>query len=100
MLGVVDTFEKGERILLLAASKAAISAIKNAGTSGKARTADHKYLIEAIDSRRRGHRDDETVAVGWVKSHIGIKGIEMADRQAKIGAGKRDRGEQVTEGGG
>ena len=72
MLGAIETFEKGERILLLADSKAAINAIKKAGKTGKARTTDLKYLIEAIDNRNRIQGEDEAVAVGWVKSHIGI----------------------------
>ena len=35
MLGAVENFEKGEQILLLADSKAAISAVKKAGMKGK-----------------------------------------------------------------
>ena len=50
MLGAVQEFETGEKILLLADSKAAISAVKKAGKTGKARTGDLVRLLEAIGS--------------------------------------------------
>ena len=99
MLGAIANFDKGERILLLADSKAAISAVKKAGIKGKARTADLKQLIELIEERGQGLEESGAVAVGWVKSHAGIKGNEMADRQARKGAGMKTQGGQVTEGG-
>ena len=42
MLGETKRFETGEQILLLADSKAAITAVKKAGKRGKARTEDLK----------------------------------------------------------
>ena len=78
MLGVVEKFEIGEKILLLADSKAAISAVKKAGKTGKART--------------RGNRESEVggaVALGWVKSHIGIHGNEITNEIAKKEAKKK-----------
>ena len=98
MLGAIETFQKRKRILLLADSKVAINAIQNACKIGKARTIDLKHLIEAIDNRNQIQGEEEAVAVGWVKSHIGMKGNELANKQVKKGARKRDRGRQVTEG--
>ena len=53
MLEAAERFETGERILLLADSKAVISAVKKAGKTGKARTRDLARLMEAI-GRREG----------------------------------------------
>ena len=78
MLGAAEGFETGEQILL---SKAAISAIKEAGRKEKARTGDFKRLLEVLEGMK-----DATVALGWVKSHIGIEGVERADEMAKVGA--------------
>ena len=98
MAEAVKTFERGERILLLADSRAAISAIKKAGRTGKARTQDLAKLLRTI-----GEREEEdgkgSVALGWVKAHIGIHGNEMADRMAKKGAVKGAEILQVTKGG-
>ena len=98
MAEAVKTFERGERILLLADSRAAISAVKKAGRTGKARTRDLAKLLTTI-----GEREEEdgkgSVTLGWVKAHIGIHGNEMADRMAKKGAEKGAEILQVTEGG-
>src|SRR5258705_7584119 len=98
MAEAVENFEKGERILLLADSKAAISAVKKAGRTGKARTRDLLRLMRTI-----GEREEENgkgaVALGWVKAHIGIHGNEMADGMAKEGAERGGGSLQVTEGG-
>ena len=82
MAGVVEEFERGERILLLADSKAAIAAVKKAGRTAKARTRDLLKLIRTIREREE-ENGKGAVALGWVKSHIGIYGNEMADGMAK-----------------
>ena len=55
-------------------------------------------LMEAI-GKREGEVGEGAVALGWVKSHIGFHGNEMADGMAKEGAEKRADVLQVTEGG-
>ena len=87
MAGAVEKFERGERILLLAGSKAAISAVKKAGRTGKARTRDLVKLMRTI-VERESEAGKEAVALGWVKSHIGIHENEMTDGMAKEGAKK------------
>ena len=63
MAGAVENFEKGERILLLADSRAAISAVKRAGRTGKARTRELAKLMRTIG--RRVEEDGEgAVALG------------------------------------
>ena len=98
MVEAVERFERGERILLLADSRAAISAIKKAGRTGTARTWELAKLMKTV-----GEREEEdgkgAVALGWVKAHIGIHGNEMADRMAKKGAEKGAEILQVTKGG-
>ena len=98
MAGAVEKFEKGERILLLANSKAAIAAVKKAGRSGKARTRDLTRLMGLIAKRKEEARKG-ALALGWVKSYIGIHGNEMADKMAKKGAEKGADILQVMEGG-
>ena len=96
MLGATERFETGEQILLLANSKATISAVKKAGKKGKARTRDLKKLMEVLGQRER---EGAAVALGWVKSHIGIEGNEKAGEMAKAGAERSSEMLQVTEGG-
>ena len=98
MAEAVERFERGGRILLLADSRTAISAVKKAGRTGKARTRKLAKLLGRI-----GEREEEggkgVVALGWIKAHIGIHGNEMVDRMAKKGAEKGAEILQVTEGG-
>ena len=96
MAGAVERFERGERILLLADSKTAISAVKKAGRTGKARTRDLARLMRMI-AEREGEAGEGAVALGWVKSHISIHRNEMADGMAKEGAEMGARILQVTE---
>ena len=80
---------KGNRLLILSDSKAAIAAIVKAGTKGQGRT---RTLREATDLIARRCRNDKTaVCLGWVKSHIRVEGNKAADENAKKAAeGQRD----------
>ena len=55
--------------------------------------------LMGIVKEREGENGKGAVAIGWVKSHIGIHGNEMADGMAKKGAKKGAEILQVTEGG-
>ena len=98
MAEAVESFERGERILLLTDSRAAISAVKKAGRTGKARTRELARLMKTVEKREE-EGGKEAVALGWVKAHIGIHGNKMADNMAKKGAEKGAGTLQVTEGG-
>ena len=52
MLGAAQSLETGEQTLILADSKAAISAVKRAGRTGKVRTRDLKKLLEVFEGRK------------------------------------------------
>ena len=55
-------------------------------------------LLEEIE-RREAEVGGAAVALGWVKSHIWIKGNKKADEMAKAGATITAQVLQVTEGG-
>ena len=93
----MERFEKGERILLLADSKAVISVVKKARRTGKARTWDLVRLMSMITKREK-EAEKGAVALGSVKSHISIHGNEMVDGMAKEEAEKGARILQVMEG--
>ena len=87
IVGAIENFERKERILLLADSRAAISAVKKAGRTGKARTRELVKLMKIVKEREE-ENGKGAVVLGWVKSHIGIRRNEMADEMARKGAEK------------
>ena len=95
--GLKATANHDGKVIILADSKAAIQAVVNAGRRGKARTKSLCQLSAAISNWQVQHGPDN-VAIGWVKSHIGIEGNERADEMAKMGSEKEGR-DTATEGG-
>ena len=108
MARAVESFEKGERILLLVDSRAAISAVKKAGRMGKARTRELVGLMRTIREREE-ENGKGAVAVGWVKSQNswerdgGQDGQEGGREKSGDPAGHRRRhptkGQGMEEGG-
>ena len=85
----LSAWDKSGKVIVLSDSQATIAAIKKAGKTGKARTGELRKLMRKIEEGRKaiGHN---SVSLGWVKSHIGIKGNEEADKKAKLGADEED----------
>ena len=96
-MGLKAAGDKADKVIILSDSKAAIQAVINAGSRGKARTRDLVPLGNEICSRQSLYGPDN-VAVGWVKAHVGINRNERADEMAKMGAAKEGRN-HITEGG-
>ena len=66
-----------------------IVAIKKAGKTGKARTGELRKVMQNIEEEKNAIGPN-AVSLRWVKSHIGIKGNEEADKRAKLGADIED----------
>ena len=64
MLGAAESLQTGERILILADSRAAISAVKRAGRTGKVRTEDLKKLLEVFERREDAERTEDAPSYG------------------------------------
>ncbi|KAF8464655.1 hypothetical protein BDZ91DRAFT_795537 [Kalaharituber pfeilii] len=86
MRGALEAVDGRVKVLLLADPQAAISAVKRAGKTGKARIADLARVIELVAERRRRLRDARAVKLAWDKAPVGIEGNEKADEKSKEGA--------------
>ena len=82
-------------LLILSDLKAALAAVRNAASTGEARTAD---LMRVVDLVGEWALAGAELRFGWVKAHVGVPGNERADAQAKAGC-EKDGPELVTEGG-
>ena len=82
-------------LLLLSDSEAALAAVRNAASSGVARTADLRRVVNLVGEWAFAGAE---LRFGWVKAHVGVHGNERADALAKAGC-KRDGPARVTEGG-
>ncbi|KAF8461586.1 hypothetical protein BDZ91DRAFT_797845 [Kalaharituber pfeilii] len=88
MRGALEAVDGRAKVLLLADSKAAVSAVKRAVKTGKARTADLVHMAALVAERQRRLRDAGAVKLAWFKAHVGIEGNEpeRADVKAREGA--------------
>ena len=73
-----------KKVLALWDSQAAISALKKAGRTGRARTGDLLRTMELIRVRQ-ADLGPNAVGLEWGKAHVGIKGKGEADQLAKTG---------------
>ena len=69
------------KVIIVYDSKAAIRAVINAGSHGKALTRDLMKLGNEL-RHRQGLYGPDNVMIGWVKAQIGIEGNEGADEMA------------------
>ena len=81
----LSAWDKSGKVIVLADSQVAIPSIKQAGKTGKTRTGELRKVMRKIEEGRNV-LEPNAVSLGWVKSHIGIKGYEEADRKAKLDA--------------
>jgi len=94
--GALTHAPKDRKLLILSDSQAAITAMKQAGRLGKARTSHLRWVVNEIGRRKRELGED-AVSLGWVKAHVGIHGNEKADELAKEGAEKTPNKTWITE---
>ena len=90
-------WDKSGKVIVLTDSQAAIAAIKKAGRTGKARMGELRKVMRKIEEKRSA-LGPNVVSLGWVKSHIRIKGNEEADKKAKLCADIEDPAFPVMEG--
>ena len=84
MAEALSTWDKSGKVIVLTDSLATIAAIKKAGKTGQARTGQLRKVMRKIEEGRKAIGPD-AVSLGSVKSHIGIKGKEEADKKATLG---------------
>ena len=94
--GALQAATQQPDLLILADSRASLAAVKKAGLTGKARTRELSRIIHLIRNR-----EGKTTKLGWVESHIGVEGNELAEQQAKKATLWKKPGQRpwVTEGG-
>ena len=80
--GALEDAPSETNVLILSDSQAAIAAVRNAGRTGKARTADLRRVMMDIKERQT-RLGPNTVSFGWVKAHNEVCGNEKADQLAK-----------------
>ena len=75
-----------------------IAAINKGGKTGKVRTVELRKVMRKIEEGKRAP-EPKAVSLGWIKSHIWIKGNKEADKTAKSVAHEVDPASPViTEG--
>jgi len=82
MRGALEDAPSETNILILSDSQAAIAAVKKAGRTRKARTADLRRVMMDIKERQT-RLGPNAVSLGWVKAHNEVYGNERADQLAK-----------------
>jgi len=93
--GALEDAPSETNVLNLSDSQAAIAAVKKAGRTGKARTADLRRAMMDIKERQT-RPGPNAVSFGWVKAHSEVHGNEMAYQLAKAATTEYP---EVTEGG-
>ena len=82
-------------LLVLSDSEAALAAVRNAASAGRARTTDLKRVVDLVGEWVMA---GEEIRFGWVKAHVGVWGNQRADALAKRGCPREDP-PRATEGG-
>jgi len=96
--GALEDAPSETNVLILSDSQAAIAAVKKAGKTGKARTADLRKVMMEI-KERQSRLGPNAVSFGWVKAHNEVHGNEKADQLAKQATTVYPEEPQITEGG-
>ena len=82
-------WNKSGKVIVLTDFQVAIAAIRKAGKTGKARIRELRKVMRKIEEGKRAF-GPEAVSLSWVKSHVGIRGNEEADKRAKSEAEEED----------
>jgi len=96
--GALEDAPSESNVLILSDSQAAIAAVRKAGRTGKARTADLRRVMMDIKERQT-RLGPNAVSFGWVKAHNEGCGNEKADQLAKHATTLYPEDPQITEGG-
>ena len=99
MVEALSAWDKRGKIIVLSDFQAAIAAIKKAGITGKARMGELRKAMREIKEGRRAIGPN-VVSLRWIKSHIGIRGNEEANKKVKLDTDIEDPAfPMITEGG-
>ena len=93
--GALEDAQSETNILILSDSPAAIAAVKKAGVTGRARTADLRRVLMDIKERQT-RLGSNAVSLGWVEAHNEVQGNEQL---AKAATNEYPKTPQITEGG-